>query len=212
MAEPAASGTPAPAPTLVLASASPRRRELLAALGLDPVILVTAVEEWEDPAADPAAMVRHNARAKAIAGARAAPAGSVILAADTTVALANHVLNKPADLAEARAMLRQLSGKTHRVITAVVVMGPGMNESRERMVESQVTFRNLDDAVIDRYLNLVNPLDKAGAYAIQTRRDLIVSGWSGPYSNIVGLPLAATAALLEEVGFPIGSIPAEPHA
>lgn len=197
-------------PTLLLASASPRRRELLASLGVEARLCPTHVAEWEDPAGDPVTMVLHNARIKAATAATAAPAGSIILAADTSVALADTVLNKPADLAEARAMLRLLSGRTHRVVTAVVVAGPGVNETRERIVESQVTFRDLDDSVINRYLTLINPLDKAGAYAIQTGGGLVVASWSGSYTNIVGLPLAATAAMLLEVGIRVGPIPPEP--
>lgn len=178
-------------------------------LGVSFEVAVADVTEWEDTDADPAALVAHNALLKAAAIAAARP-DAIILAADTTVALAGHVLNKPVDLADARRMLLMLAGRTHQVYTALALQTPESNVPWERVVESQVTFLNFDDAVIDTYFTLVNPLDKAGAYGIQAGRDLIVAGWQGPFSNIVGLPLAATAELLRAAGVAVGPVPPEP--
>lgn len=184
---------------LILASASPRRRELLDREALAHVVAPANVTEHEDPASCPRDMVIHNATLKARAAAQGYPA-DLVLAADTTVALENEVLNKPADLAEARAMLKKLSGRTHTVYTGVTLKITLENFEETHVVTCGVTFRTLDDATIDRYFTLVNPLDKAGAYGIQTGKELIIAGHDEPLSNIMGLPVEFVKERLKSTG------------
>lgn len=192
--------SPAFAPMrLILASASPRRRELLDRAGLPHLVVPADVTEHEDPASCPDAMVRHNAALKARAVAASHP-GDLVLAADTTVALGDTVLNKPADLAEARAMLRKLSGRTHTVYTGVTLRIAAEGFEETHVVTCGVTFRELDEATITRYFALVNPLDKAGAYGIQEGRELIIARHDEPLSNIMGLPVEFVRARLDALG------------
>jgi septum formation protein len=184
---------------LILASASPRRRELLAGLGLAFEVMPAEVTEHEAPDADPRQMVRHNAALKADWVAARRPE-AVVLGADTTVFIDNFVLSKPRDLTEARAMLRRLSGRTHTVCTGLAVRRHCDRLALDAGVDSEVTFKPLDDAIIDRYFVLVNPLDKAGAYAIQEGTELIIAGWRGSYTNIVGLPIEETKQILTQCG------------
>jgi septum formation protein len=183
---------------LLLASASPRRRELLARLGVAFEVLAAEVEEHEDPAADPRAMVSHNAALKA-AWACARRPGALVLAADTAVALDGEVFNKPRDLAEARAMLRRLSGRTHVVFTGVCLWRRPGGPEIAHVETSEVEFQPLDEARLDAYLARVNPLDKAGAYGIQEGRELILARYAGSFTNIMGLPLEWVAARLHEL-------------
>ena len=191
--------TPAPVFRLILASASPRRKELLASLGLPFDIVPAEVTEHEAPDADPREMVRHNAALKAAWVAARHPDATVI-GADTTVFLDRTVLNKPRDVADARAMLRLLSGRTHTVFTGLAVCRQRDGLHLECGVASEVTFKVLDDAVIAEYLRQVHTLDKAGGYAIQERGDLIVQGYTGSRTNIVGLPLEEMKQLLTQAG------------
>lgn len=192
--------SPAFAPMrLILASASPRRRELLDRAGLPHLVVPADVTEHEDPASCPDAMVRHNAALKARAVAASHP-GDLVLAADTTVALGDTVLNKPADLAEARAMLRKLSGRTHTVYTGVTLRIAAEGFEETHVVTCGVTFRELDEATITRYFALVNPLDKAGAYGIQEGRELIIARHDEPLANIMGLPVEFVRARLDALG------------
>ncbi len=184
---------------LILASASPRRRELLDRVGLTHTVAPAVVTEHEDPDSCPHAMVTHNAQLKARAVARDFPA-DLVLAADTTVALEEIVLNKPADLAEARAMLKRLSGRTHTVYTGVCLKIAAENFEETHVITCGVTFRALDDATITRYFEIVNPLDKAGAYGIQAGKDLIIARHDEPLSNIMGLPVEFVRARLGELG------------
>ena len=188
-----------PAPVLVLASASPRRRELLAGLGVKFEVVVPQVTEHEDAAPDPRVMVCQNAELKA-AWVAERRREAWVLGADTTVFVEGRVLNKPADLAEARRMLRLLSGRTHRVCTGLSLQRRSEGAVLATVVESEVQFKVLDEAVIDRYLARVDPLDKAGAYAIQQETDLIIAGWRGSYTNIVGLPVEETKQFLTLCG------------
>ncbi|OHE82209.1 MAG: septum formation protein Maf [Verrucomicrobia bacterium RIFCSPLOWO2_12_FULL_64_8] len=188
-----------PPPRLILASASPRRRELLARLGLPFNVVIPEVAEHEATDADPRAMVLHNAALKAGWVAARHPA-AFVLGADTTVCLDDFVLNKPADPAAARAMLRRLAGRTHTVHTGLVLRRARDGLELSEAVASEVTFKPLDEDAITRYLRLVNPLDKAGAYAIQEGTDLIIAGWRGSYTNIVGLPLDETKQILTRGG------------
>ena len=188
-----------PHPRLILASASPRRRELLAGLGLQFIVMPADVTEHEAREADPRQMVRHNAALKADWVAARRP-DALVLGADTTVCIDRIVLNKPRDLAEARTMLRRLSGRTHTVYTGLAVRRHRDRLALEAEAASEVTFKPLNEAAIDRYLSLVDPLDKAGAYAIQEETGLIIAGWRGSYTNIVGLPIEETKQILTSCG------------
>lgn len=187
------------APRLILASASPRRRELLARLGAPFEVTVAGVTENEDPATDPRVMVAHNAALKAGWVAARHP-DAFVLGADTTVFLDGTVLNKPADLAQARAMLRRLAGRTHTVFTGLALRRVCAGLALDEGVTSEVTFKDFDDAVIDAYFRIVNPLDKAGAYGIQEGRELIIAGWRGSFTNIMGLPVEETKQILTRGG------------
>lgn len=189
----------APKPRLILASASPRRRELLAQLGVSFEVITAEVVEHEEPSTDPRVMVAHNAALKADWVARRHPE-AFVLGADTTVFLDGVALNKPKDLAEARAMLWRLSGRTHTVFTGVALRRARGEVKVDEGVASDVTFKTLSDAIIEEYLAAVNTLDKAGGYAIQERGDLIVAGYRGELTNIVGLPLETTKQILTRCG------------
>lgn len=186
-------------PPLILASASPRRKELLAQLGVTFRVEVARVTELEDPSTDPREMVAHNAALKADWVAALHPA-AIVLGADTTVFSDGVALNKPVDLNDARAMLRRLSGRTHTVFTGLAVRCVEQRVRIDEGVATDVTFRTLDDATIDAYLQRVNPRDKAGGYAIQEHGEMIVAGYRGSYTNIVGLPIEATKQILTRVG------------
>ncbi len=184
---------------LILASASPRRRELLAQAGVPFTVVVADVTEHEEPDSDPVEMVRHNAALKADWVAARHPEATV-LGADTTVFIDRTVLNKPRDAAEARAMLRRLSGKTHTVFTGLAVRRLSDGLRLDQGVASQVTIKPLDEATIELYLSRVHTLDKAGGYAIQEETDLIVAGYTGSLTNIVGLPVEEMKQLLTQAG------------
>lgn len=186
-------------PRLILASASPRRRELLAQLGVPFDIVTAAVTEHEEPDSDPRHMVQHNAALKAEWVSARHPE-AFVLGADTTVCIDNVVLNKPADLADARTMLRRLSGRTHSVFTGLALRRAADGLRIDDIVESQVTFKPLDEAAIAAYLDRVHTLDKAGGYAIQEHSDLIIASYSGSLTNIVGLPVEETRTLLTRAG------------
>ena len=184
---------------LILASASPRRHELLGQLGIPFTVVTAAVTEYEDPAADPRVLVAHNAALKADWVAARHP-NAMVLGADTTVFLDGTVLNKPADAREARAMLRRLSGRTHTVFTGLAVRRRSDGLRLEGEATSEVTFLPLDEGAIEGYLARVHTLDKAGGYSIQDRGDLVVAGYRGSYSNIMGLPLESTKQILTRCG------------
>lgn len=189
-----------PAPLrFLLASASPRRTELLRAAGIPHSVEVAAVTEHEDPRTDPREMVLHNARLKAAAVARLHPE-ALVLGADTTVALGDRALNKPADLAESRAMLRSLSGREHVVHTGVCLLCPALGLEEAHDVTAWVRFRPLSEEDITRYQALVNTLDKAGAYGIQEGREIIIDAFQGPISTIMGLPVEFVATRLAALG------------
>jgi septum formation protein len=191
--------TAAPRPLLILASASARRRELLAQLGIAFDVVIAPVDEHEEASTDPRVMVAHNAALKADWVAARQP-DALVLGADTTVAIDGIALNKPRDLAEARAMLRRLSARTHRVFTGLALRRDRAGLRLDEIVMSEVTFKPLDEATISAYLAQVNPLDKAGGYAIQEHGDLIVAGHAGSFTNIIGLPLETTKQILTRCG------------
>lgn len=189
------------APALVLASASPRRLELLKQIGLTPDRVDPAsLDETPLPRELPAAHAMRLARAKAAAVALRHP-DAVVLAADTVVACGRRILPKGSDEATARRCLSILSGRRHRVIGGVAVVAPGKGV-KTRLVTTIVAFKRLTDAEIAAYLASGEWRDKAGAYAIQGRAALFVRFLSGSYSNVVGLPLFETAALLQAAGYP----------
>ena len=185
--------------SLVLASRSPRRSELLSAAGFAFEIVSPDVAELESAALTIRELTLANARRKGRAAAGARPT-AVILAADTLVALDGIVMGKPSNLDAARNMLRRLSGRTHEVCSAVCIVQP--RTGREAMFDeiSRVHFRPLDDAAIAAYFAKVNPLDKAGAYAAQRHRSEIIQRIDGSFTNVVGLPMEKTVAALREFG------------
>jgi septum formation protein len=182
---------------LVLASASPRRRELLEAAGWEIEVRPAAMDETRLPGERPAAYVLRLARAKSAAVAAGLGARRVVLGADTVVVSGGEVLGKPGDDREARAMLRRLSGRSHRVLTGVCLRR-GTRE--QAWVEAtRVWFSALSAAAIAAYVATGEPRDKAGAYAIQGGAARFIPRISGSYSNVVGLPLASVWAAWERL-------------
>jgi septum formation protein len=190
---------PIAVPRLILASASPRRRELLTQLGVAFDVVVAEVTEHEEASTDPRVMVAHNAALKADWVAARHPR-AVVLGADTTVFIEGTALNKPRDGTEARAMLRRLSGRTHTVFTGLAVRRAEDGLRIDEGVATEVTFKVLDEAVIETYLARVNTLDKAGGYAIQEHGELIVAGQRGSLTNVIGLPIESTKQILTRCG------------
>lgn len=180
-------------PLVILASASPRRRDLLAQVGIAFVVAPADVDEGADPAANAVA------KARAVAD-RHAGEDAVVLGADTEVVLDGEVLGKPGGGAAAAAMLRRLSGRTHCVVTAYALVDCRSGAEVVRSVETAVTFRRLSDDEIDGYVATGEPLDKAGAYGIQGRGALLVDRIDGDYFTVVGLPIAAVVADLRALG------------
>ncbi len=191
---------------LVLASRSPRRRELLEQLGVPLVVRPADADEAVLPGEAARDYVRRVAREKArLCSGAEAGGGAVVLAADTAVVLRGGVLGKPADAEDARRMLRALSGTVHEVLTAVCVRrgAPAPAVELDALVSTEVTFARLSPAEIDWYVATGEPLDKAGGYAIQGSGGAFVVRVDGSVSNVVGLPLAETADLLRRAGFPL---------
>ena len=179
---------------LILASASPRRRELLGQLGIPFDVVPSDVPEVAEPGESPADFARRVARAKASDVAHGRP-GAFVLGADTVVIASGVMFGKPADRADARRMLTRLSGSTHRVLTAVALIGPEGTVD-ELAVETAVEFRPLSEAEVEAYLDSGEPFDKAGAYAVQGGAAQFVTRIEGSYSNVVGLPLDEVTTLL----------------
>lgn len=177
---------------LVLASASPRRRELLRAAGVEFVVRPADVDETRLPGEAPRAYALRVAREKALA-----VDAPLVLAADTVVSLGDVVFGKPADAAEARAALAALSGVEHRVLTAVVLR-QGARVHACTCV-TRVRFRLLQPADLDAYIATGEPFDKAGGYGIQGQGGTLVDRLSGSYTNVIGLPLKETLTLLAKV-------------
>jgi septum formation protein len=187
-----------------LASGSPRRRELLRQIGVPFRLVSTELDESPLPAEAPLAYVSRLAAAKAEAGWRGSRGldEAPVLAADTAVLLGGRILGKPKDLTDAENMLLELSGRTHQVLTAVALRSAAGNEIK--VSESSVTFRSLEAGEARAYCNTGEPLDKAGAYAIQGIAAVFIADLKGSYSGVMGLPLFETAALLSSAGLRLG--------
>jgi septum formation protein len=172
----------------ILASASPRRRELLASLGLHFDVVPSGAEELHDHARPMASLCEANAAAKARDVSLLHP-DAVVIGADTLVGLEGKLFGKPADAGEARRMLAELSGRTHEVITGVCLAHRGRGREEIFSDRTLVTFRELDSAAIAEYLAAAHVLDKAGAYGIQERGELLVERIAGSFSNVMGFPV-----------------------
>lgn len=188
---------------LILASASPRRHELLAAAGLEFEVIPSPAEEIHDVTLGMAGLCEENARLKATAISPIRPDAAVI-GADTLVFLDGDALGKPKTLDEAKSMLRRLSGRVHQVCTGICIAGPGASLRSFHCV-TDVVFRDLDETSISRYLAMGNPLDKAGGYGIQDHGDIIISGINGSYENVMGLPVDLVVEALRGIGLPIAA-------
>lgn len=186
---------------LILASASPRRRELLAQIGVPCQILPVDIDETPYPDENPAAYVERLALAKAQACLAGVDDEVAVLGSDTTVVLDDRVLGKPADEQDALATLMQLSGRVHQVVTAVAVMS--RKRSIVKVVSTDVHFRKLTIDECHDYWRSMEPQDKAGSYGIQGLGAVFVDRIEGSYSAVVGLPLAETAQILKEFSVPV---------
>lgn len=191
---------------LILASGSPRRRELLAQMGVEPVVRPVDVDETPRPGEEAAGYVLRLASEKA--RQRAEP-GELVLAADTVVALPTEedgdLLGKPVDEDDARAMLRRLRRRSHQVLTGVALWDPAAGSEELSVVVTEVVFGPMSDEEIDAYVRSGEPMDKAGAYAIQGLGGLFVERIEGNYSNVVGLPLPLVYRWLRDAG--VGVLP-----
>jgi len=196
---------------LILASASPRRRQLLDMAGVSCRVRSSGVEERPLAGESAGLYTSRAAGMKARAVALRAHPGDWVLAADTTVDVDGDILGKPRNDDQAREMLSRLSGRDHRVLTGVNLLQAGGSAAEETLVETVVTFRTLSTNLIEGYLATGEPLDKAGAYGIQGRGAMLVRAIQGSYTNVVGLPLVETLEMLESSGLwqPFGEIAQE---
>jgi nucleoside triphosphate pyrophosphatase len=183
----------------VLASSSPRRRELLASINLDFEVVPSHIPEVRGEGESPEEYVARLSREKAAAVAEQFP-DSWIIAADTTVLLGDELLEKPADGDDAARMLAAIAGKTHVVYTGVTLLNAAKNWRETRVSESEVRMLPLDAREIAWYVATGEPLDKAGAYAVQGIGGMFIDSIHGSYSNVVGLPLATLFAMLRKAG------------
>lgn len=189
---------------LILASASPRRAEVLRAAGIAFEVLPADVDESPQPSEGPGELVARLAEAKARSAAARAASPAILVGADTAVVMDAKTLGKPASADDARRMLRLLSGRTHSVITGLALVRLPGGESRREQETTRVTFAPLTDREIEDYVASGEPFDKAGAYAIQGLGGRFVTRVEGCYSNVVGMPLARLYRMLREFGWPSG--------
>lgn len=179
---------------IVLASASPRRRDLLAGAGWDVVCVPSGAEEIAGGSWSAEGMALENARLKW--RAVASHHDAIVLAADTVVWAGGKFYGKPVDHDDARRMLRELGGRTHEVVTGVVV-GVAGGRVEEFFESTRVTFREIDEGFIEEYVRLVDPLDKAGGYAAQGDDGRLIAGYEGSLTNVIGLPMERLGEVLE---------------
>jgi len=182
----------------ILGSGSPRRRELLGQIISDFSVEVSDAEEIYSHPKGTLALVMENARLKGSSVAQS-NLQSWVLGADTLVALEERILGKPKSIGEAVDMLQFLSGQTHQVSTGLCLVNRTLDYEETRVETSQVTFKEINDSTIEEYFKEVNPLDKAGGYAIQTRPDLIIESFEGSHSNVIGLPVQMLGQWLGEL-------------
>ena len=180
---------------LILASASPRRRQLLEMLGLPFIVIPSHLPEVRRPVETPIDYVERLAREKALS-----VPGPLVLGADTTVIARDEVLEKPEDAADALRMLRKLQGRTHQVVTSVALAVDGVIHQATDI--TNVTFRRMDDAMLEAYVATGEPMDKAGAYGIQGYGAALVERVDGDFFSVMGLPIRLVINLLEEAGSP----------
>ena len=180
---------------LILASASPRRRELLSLLGLEFEVVATGIEELTE--GEPAVLVVENALRKARAAARP---DAVALGVDTDVVLDGRLLGKPEDAAQARARIRALAGRTHVVLSGLALVAA--DETRTELVRTEVTFRELTDREVEAYVESGEWRDRAGGYAVQGLGSSLVAAIDGDLSNVIGLPLPALAEMIAKLQNP----------
>ena len=188
-----------PVRDLILASASPRRRDILRTLGLSFEVDAADVDETIEQGASIRTVVEALAREKAREVA-SRHADALVIAADTLVELDGAILSKPAGPEDARAMLARMSGRRHRVATGLVLLDAASGEEQSDLVETHVTFRTMEPAEIDAYVATGEPLDKAGSYGIQGLGAAFVERIEGDYYNVAGLPVAALNELLRQSG------------
>jgi septum formation protein len=185
---------------IILASASPRRLDLLRQIGVEPVVEPAEVDESLPPGIEVATAVLALARVKAAAiAARHWGDEVLVLGADTLVAVDGEVLGKPADAGEAATMLRRLSGRAHQVVTGVAVVDAASGRATDGIALTTVRMREIEPVEVDRYVATGEPLDKAGAYAIQGQAAVFVDGIEGDFTNVVGLPLPLVHRLVAEL-------------
>ena len=177
-------------PPLILASGSPRRMALMRLLTEDFVVKVSAAEECDAEHFSPHEVCQLNAHRKARVVAKHNP-DALVIGADTEVALDTQIFGKPADRKSAEGMLQRLQGRTHEVVTGVCLLHQRQHRERLFAVSTKVKFHPLSKKQIQAYLDLINPLDKAGAYAIQEHGELIIESIAGSFTNVVGLPVEA---------------------
>lgn len=196
-------------PTIYLASLSPRRRELLAQVGLVPTVVRVSVDETPRPGETAADLTCRLAAAKARAGLTEVAGAGIVIGADTAVALGDEIFGKPVDAADGARMLARLGGRTHAVYTAVAVAEPG--RERVELSRSEVTLRAIEPAEAAAYWATGEPGDKAGGYAIQGLGAAFITLLHGSYSGVMGLPLLETLRLLRAAGLTVpGLTPATP--
>ncbi|MBK9142252.1 MAG: septum formation inhibitor Maf [Candidatus Melainabacteria bacterium] len=201
-------GTPEATPSLILASASPRRVALLTTLGLQFEVRPSSVDETIHTPMSPEEAVIELAglKARAVAAETGGEAHTLVLGADTIVAYAGELLGKPGNPEEARRMLRLLSGTSHQVFTGVCLVLPSGGEV-SACQETIIHFRELCEEEIDAYIATGEPLDKAGAYALQGAAAAFVSKLEGCYTNVIGLPVPLTVSILRQAGLPVLGTP-----
>lgn len=188
---------------IILASKSPRRKDLLKQIGINPVIMPTQYQEKDILL--PKSQVLANAEGKAEWLAKRTNENSIIIAADTIVTINGIIIGKPQDKEEAYAMLKMLSGKSHLVLSAICVIDTESNVERSEVIETEVVIRDIYESELLNYIETNEPYDKAGGYAIQGKAGIFVKKIFGSYSNVVGLPLTELVTILREFGIEVTS-------